>query len=117
MTNETLQAKMWAILKLTNVFDRYEYLLAMEPEYKKSDFYKISKLDLFDAFNYFMQQTGIIVAIVNTLNSEDLSKITENFGLDKLLGNLKDKDRGFLESLIDLEGLKGATNQADKENK
>lgn len=105
MSNETLQAKFWALLQEENVFYRYEFLMEMENEYKQSSFYRISRMKITDAFNYFMQQMGSTLAAINTLSNADLNKMTENFGLDRLMSNLKEEDRAFLKDLVDTEKL------------
>lgn len=106
MDNLELQAKMEALLVVENVFDRYPLTKALEQEYKDSNFYKETRMRFADAYDLYMRQRGNILNAVRVLGAENLSNIMDNYDLEDKLNKLKPEDREFLNTLVDLEGVR-----------
>lgn len=86
-TNEYLNTKLYEILtQSSNFFDVILKLKEFEKEYKQSDFFKQTKMSLFDLVNeakiFYLTNTSILIAKLN--------KIIEGISVDKLLSVLQE---------------------------
>jgi len=92
MNNTELEQKLFEIIGQDNFFDMVLAAKAFEPEYKKSDFYKETKMPLSDVIKqsklfYALQLKDLgrsIQNIINSLSLDNLNalfeQISETFG-------------------------------------
>ena len=86
MNNEELKTRFSELLGKDNCLDMIEGIFDFEKEYKTSEFYKHTKMPIFDTIKYFK--------IWNLLNLKDVQKTLQDFidGLDfKKLINLMEQ--------------------------
>ena len=82
MNNIELESKIKELLEIENYFDFMIALKGFEGEYKQSDFYKATKMNLLDAIknariHYILQLKDLSKKVNNFLNSLNLEKIQE----------------------------------------
>lgn len=87
LTNEYLNTRLQEILtQNSNFFDVVLQLKEFEKEYKQSDFFKQTKISLFDLVNeakiFYLTNTSILI--------DKLNKIIEGLDVDKLLAVLQE---------------------------
>lgn len=87
LTNEYLNTRLHEILtQSSNFFDVILQLKEFEKEYKQSDFFKQTKISLFDLVNeakiFYLTNTSILI--------DKLNKIIDGFDVDKLLAVLQE---------------------------
>lgn len=87
LTNEYLNTRLYEILSQnSNFFDVVLKLKEFEKEYKQSDFFKQTKMSLFDLVNeakiFYLTNTSILI--------DKLNKIIEGLSVDKLLAVLQE---------------------------
>lgn len=87
LTNEYLNTRLHEILtQNSNFFDVVLQLKEFEKEYKQSDFFKQTKISLFDLVNeakiFYLTNTSILI--------DKLNKIIEGLDVDKLLAVLQE---------------------------
>ena len=86
MNNEELKTRLSELLGKDNCLDMIEGIFDFEKEYKTSEFYKHTKMPIFETIKYFK--------IWNLLNLKDVQKTFQDFidGLDlKKLVNLMEQ--------------------------
>lgn len=76
MNNEELKNRFSELLGANNCLDMIENIISFEKEYKTSNFYKNTKMPIFETIKYFK--------IWNLLNLKDVQKTLQDFidGLD-----------------------------------
>lgn len=88
MNNQELEHKIKDILSIKNFFDMIESAVAFEKEYKNTDFYKKTKISLFEiikmskvwySFNLKELSTKI-QEVIDSLNFDQVQNIIEQFG-------------------------------------
>ncbi len=87
LTNEYLNTRLYEILSQnSNFFDVVLKLKEFEKEYKQSDFFKQTKMSLFDLVNeakiFYLTNTSFLI--------DKLNKIIEGLSVDKLLAVLQE---------------------------
>lgn len=87
LTNEYLNTRLHEILtQSSNFFDVVLELKEFEKEYKQSDFFKQTKISLFDLINeakvFYLTNTSILI--------DKLNKIIDGLDVDKLLAVLQE---------------------------
>ena len=87
LTNEYLNTRLHEILtQSSNFFDVVLKLKEFEKEYKQSDFFKQTKISLFDLVNeakiFYLTNTSILI--------DKLNKIIDGLDVDKLLAVLQE---------------------------
>lgn len=100
MTNEEIQQKLDEILLLTNTCDVIIALQDFNKEYKKSDFYKQTKMSLNDLLimNKNLKPINIgktfkeIQTQINELNLDNLNKVLDDFIESFQLSNIDLKE-------------------------
>lgn len=85
MTNKEIVEKFADITAKENICDEIEELMILEKEYKKSDFYKHTKVEIYDLYQkYVTQRTLTLKQLFENLRKEinniDLSHIKDLFG-------------------------------------
>jgi len=85
MTNKEIVEKFAEITAKENICDEIEELMILEKEYKKSDFYKHTKVEIYDLYQkYVTQRTLTLKQLFENLRKEinniDLSHIKDLFG-------------------------------------
>lgn len=88
MTNEELDARLKNICLMPNFIEAILAFNKLEPEYKKTDFYKQTKMPLNDLVKqakiwYTVDFSGLRVSIqnmINELNFDKVNEIIEQFG-------------------------------------
>ena len=80
MDNQELELKIKEILAIENFFDMMEALKAFEKEYKGTDFYKLTKMPLYEVIKesrtwYFLQLKDLQSKVQNFIDGLDFSKI------------------------------------------
>ena len=88
MTNAELEKKLKELSVKDNFLDVVLECRELEPEYKKSDFYKATKMSLSDllrqykmwSFANFDNLGDRIQELIDSLNFDNVSKIIEQFG-------------------------------------
>lgn len=123
-TNEYLNQKLFAILDGgTNFFDVVLQLKEFEKEYKQSDFYKRTKLDLMDLIEnakvFYLTNTKILTdKINNIINGITVDKILEV--LEQGGSILESNNEATLAQLQEFKELGGAEiikNQRELDNR
>ncbi len=123
-TNEYLNQKLFAILDGgTNFFDVVLQLKEFEKEYKQSDFYKKTKLDLMDLIEnakmFYLTNTKILTdKINNIINGITVDKILEV--LEQGGSILESNNEATLAQLQEFKELGGAEiikNQRELDNR
>ena len=97
MNNIELEAQFKVISQLNNSLDAIVELKKLNKEYKKSDFYKITKMSIYDAYKASLnfKLSKIIMRIHSFSNVEDLSLF-----INELINNIdEDTLNIFLEKL------------------
>ena len=88
MNNQELEIRIKEILAVENFFDMIEAANDFEKEYKKTDFFKKTKMSLIDVIKngkvwYALQLDDVgskIQKIINELNYEKVNEILDQFG-------------------------------------
>ena len=94
MNNALLLQKFKDIIELANPFDQFCALKQLKKEYKHSDFYKNTKLNIYKAYELFCktQYVGLITTLKELLTEERLSEfingVFETVHLDVLINNM-----------------------------
>ena len=97
MNNIELEAQFKVISQLNNSLDAIVELKKLNKEYKKSDFYKMTKMSIYDAYKASLnfKLSKIIMRIHSFSNVEDLSLF-----INELINNIdEDTLNIFLEKL------------------
>ena len=89
MNNQELELRIKEILRINNMFDMILAAKAFEPEYKKSEFYKATKMPLTEVIKnskmwYTINLDDVYYKIQSMIDDLDFSKLTS------LLGQLGD---------------------------
>ena len=88
MNNQELEQKIKEILSISNFFDMIESAVSFEKEYKNTDFYKKTKMSLFDiikmskvwySFN-IKELSSKVQSMIDSLNFAKVQSIIEQFG-------------------------------------
>ena len=88
MNNQELEQKIKEILSISNFFDMIESAVSFEKEYKNTDFYKKTKMSLFDiikmskvwySFN-IKELSSKVQSMIDSLNFAQVQSIIEQFG-------------------------------------
>ena len=88
MNNQELEQKIKEILSISNFFDMIESAVSFEKEYKNTDFYKKTKISLFDiikmskvwySFN-LKELSAKVQEVIDSLNFDQVQNIIEQFG-------------------------------------
>ena len=107
MNNIELENKIKELLKIENYFDMVVAIKKFEPEYKKSEFYKETRVPLSDVVkqakvHYALQFNDVAEKLQKFINELDLTKINElisqwgeqlgaeNAEIKEMLGEFKD---------------------------
>lgn len=107
MTNFELQLEFEKIFKLSNCFDAYIQLKQLNKLYKKSEFYKQTRLSIKRAYNLFIQDKikQIITFLHLIRNPEQVGDLITEY-IDNIdsetIGGLIDK----ISSMLDINNLK-----------
>lgn len=80
MNNIELEKKILEIVNQTNYFDMVLAMKEFEPEYKKSDFYKITKKPLIEV----VRESKIFYALQLKDISRKIQDVLDNLSLDKV---------------------------------
>lgn len=109
MTNKQLQLKFSNIIaNSNNIFDTYCLVRNIENDYKTTEFYKLFKYSVYDAFELYMKHEGKIDSIINLLqdvgegNQLDnlLNKLNDNFDINKVMNELDPENKKLLGDLL-----------------
>lgn len=114
MIHEEIQLKLEEISSLNNVCDMIIALKEFNIDYKKTDFYKQTKMSLEDLFTFYRKINPInlkkifkeIQKHISELNLESLESLLENFNLSAI-GSFKDlaEHKDLLEAIRGLSNL------------
>jgi len=109
MNNTELEQKVLEIIGKDNFFDMIMAARDFEPEYKKSDFYKITKMSLSDVIKqskifYALQLKDFAKYIQNTLDTINLDNVNDI--LDKMGVLFSQENKEIQEDLEVFKNLK-----------
>jgi hypothetical protein len=87
MNNQELELKVKELIAIQNFFDFIEAVKDFEKEYKNTDFYKKTKLPVFEMIKnakgfYFLNLDDLFIKIqekINSLSLEQFSRIFDDF--------------------------------------
>ena len=104
MNNIELENKIKELLKIENYFDMVVAIKKFEPEYKKSEFYKETKVPLSDAvkqakIHSALQFNDVAGKLQKLINELDLTKINE---IIDQLGNQFGQENEEIKKMLDV---------------
>lgn len=84
MNNQELEQKIKEIINIENMFDMIVAAKKFEPEYKNSDFYKVTKMNFHQMIKdakvyYLMQPNTLKQYLQDTINGLDMSHLNQLF--------------------------------------
>ena len=111
MDNKELELKIKSILSNSNIFDVLVEANNFKKEYKKTDFYKKTKIKLMDILKYskifYMLQSSTIIdnlqSIIDSLDVDKLMQVIDN--ISEVFSNENQETMGMLNSLEDFKDI------------
>lgn len=111
MDNKELELKIKSLLSNSNIFDMIIETIEFDEEYKKSDFYKKTKIKLIDILKYskifYMLQPSVIIenlqSVIDNLNAENLMQVIDN--ISETFSNENKETMEVLDSLDDFKEI------------
>ena len=111
MDNKELELKIKSILSNTNIFDVLIEANNFKKEYKKTSFYKKTKIKLMDILKYskifYMLQPSTMIdnlqSIIDSLDTEKLLQVIDN--ISEMFSNENQETMEMLNSLEDFKDI------------
>lgn len=108
MNNKELQELFQSLmLETDNIFDVYINLKEHISSYKETNFYKITKFTIYEAFDLYMKGIGGIDYIISLFKNMDeeaminiMDRISESLSLESTMNQLSDNDKELLNNLL-----------------
>lgn len=109
MTNNALYNRFKRILEKENFFDMLQDLYTFEKEYKTSDFYKATKMNLIDAVKIYKQfnvldMNKLFAQLQEKINTLDLSHFNDI--LDKIGETFNQENTEILSEIEEIKKLR-----------
>jgi hypothetical protein len=107
MNNTELQKLFENIVKVTdNIFDAYIYLKDRNDDYKKTDFYRITKKSIYEAFELYMRTIGGIKYTINLFKNIDnkellniIDVLSEEFNLENQINQMTPENKELFKQM------------------
>ena len=114
MNNQELELKIKEIINIPNMFDMIIAAQNFEKEYRKSDFYKITKMPLNEVIKnakvyYTLSYQGILEKIQSLINDLDFNKVNDL--LDQFSSTFEQENNDTLTMINELKDFKNIVNK------
>lgn len=109
MNNKELEKRVKDILSIDNYFDMILEAKKLEKEYKSSEFYKVTKMSLYDVLKnakvfYFLNLDTLFEKIQDQLNKLDTTHVQEVFNqIGDIFGQ---ENQAIMDTVAQLEDFK-----------
>lgn len=109
MTNQELKNRFINItINNDNIFDIYCSLSTIEKDYRTTDFYKIFKKSIYEAYDLYSNNEGKVDRIIHFLNDTNegngmdrlILKLGEVFDLDKVMNEMEGDNRELFKQVL-----------------